>query len=399
VQGKIPLPTSIEGLSPYAFTARLLQGRIDVVIDPKQGAASGVLIYGPRRTTVLASGGRISVIAEGQGIAVGSYDGKETSVGIGATWKHIPPGSLIVVSPEHPLGLEAKLPTVPVGVAVTRPVIAVEGQTDPSRAVWQKVPDAKRYRVVILDNKGVVTKRFVTDATQLALSGLVPGRHELRVAALAQYDLDGAFSAPAYVNVVGVELPPGGFMAGGRAFLEPGQQLKLSHINGLEMTYDSATVYFKAVDKTGLRNGQSTTLHLRIPGSQERASLDVVPRALDTKIELTPALARWPRDKIRIRILLPKAIANSTSVELIPQVTVNSRLLELEWVRTEASLQTVILGPPVYPGPWVLRAQVTDQHGYVLGRNFIEIASMAGHDEEELPVEVHRFDAVVQTKR
>jgi hypothetical protein len=397
VQNKIPLPTSIDGLGPYAYTAKLQQGRLDIIVDTKRKPANGVLIYGPRRTTVLASGGRIAVAATDQGMAVGVYEGKEAAVGIGSTWKHIPAGNLIVVSPEQPAGVESKLPTTPTGVVVARPVIAVEGQTDPSRALWQKVSEATKYRVMLRDGAGQVVQRLVTTEPYSNLTGLQPGRYELRVAALAPFDLDGAFSEPAYVNVVGVEMPPGGFVSGGRAFLEPGQQLKFSYVDGLEMTYDRASVYFKAATKTGLRNGQSTTVHLRVPGSTERASLEVVPRALDAKVELTPTLARWPRDKVRIHIRLPKGIANTTGVELIPQVTVNSRTIELDWVRTEGAIETVILGPPVYPGPWVVRAQVTDQHGYVLGRNFLEIASMAGQDEEELPVEVHRSATVVQS--
>jgi len=278
-------------------------------------------------------------------------------------------------------------------------VIAVEGQLDPSRAVWKKLPEASRYRVTLRDPKGGYSKQFVTTETSTSLTGLLPGRYELRVAGLAQYDLDGAVSEPAFINVVGVELPPGGFLSGGRAFLEPGQQLKLTNVEGLEMTYDRATVYFKAVDKSGLRNGQSTTIYLRVPGSTERAALDVVPRALDTKVEIEPMTARWPRDKVRIHILLPKAIASSTSVELVPTVTVNSKPVQLQWSRSEGAMEAVLQAPPIYPGPWVLRAQVADQHGYVLGRNFIEIASMAGEDQDALPVEVHRAEQLVEVKR
>lgn len=399
VQTKIPLPTSIDGLGPFAYAARLHQGRVDVAIDTKQKPANGVLIYGPRRTTVLASGGHVSVVVTDAGVAVGVYDGKEAAVSIGSTWKHITAGNLLVVSAEHPMGLEGKLPDVPGNVTVARPVIAVEGQSDPSRATWQKANGAAKYHVVLSEPGGSYRRDFVTADSSAKLEGLAPGRYELRVAALAAFDLDGQWSPPAYVNVVGVEMPPGGFLTGGRAFLEPGQQLKLTHTNGLEMTYDRATVYFKAVDKTGLRNGQSTTLHLRVPGSQERASLDVVPRALDTKVDISPATARWPRDKIRIQIQLPKAIATSMSVQLVPTVTVNSRPVELEWVRSEGTLETVVPAPPIYPGPWVLRAQVTDQHGYVLGRNFLEIASMVGSDEDALPVEVHRGADEAQARR
>jgi hypothetical protein len=343
----------------------------------------------------MVSGGRAAVVVSDKGLAVGLYEGKDAAVGIGATWKHITAGEIMVVSADHPEGLESRLPPMPTQVTVARPVIAVQGLGDPSRAVWQKLPDTVGYRVTLRDATSDQSRTIETEQATVQLSDLSPGRYELRVAAIAEFGLEGPYSEPAYVNVVGVELPPGGFISGGKAFLEPGQQLKLSHVEGLEMTYDGATVYFNAVGRTGLRNGQASTFHLRLPGSQERASLDVAPRALETKIELTPTLARWPRDKIHIVVQLPKAIANSTAVELSPSVTVNNQPITLQWVRTDSTIQTVLAGPPLYPGPWVLRAQVTDQNGFVLGHNFLEIASMAGQKEEDLPVEVRRGTVTV----
>jgi hypothetical protein len=165
------------------------------------------------------------------------------------------------------------------------------------------------------------------------------------------------------------------------------------------MTYDGATMYFNAVGRAGLRNGQASTFHLRLPGALERTSLAVAPRGLETRVDLTPTLARWPRDKIHIVVQLPKSVAQGSGVELNASVTVNNEPVELDWVRTEATLESVILGPPVYPGPWVIRAQVTDQHGFVLSRNFLEIASMAGQKDEELPVEVHHGTITVQAQR
>jgi hypothetical protein len=399
VLGKMPLPTSIRGLSPYADMVRLLRGRLDAAIDPKKGAANAVIVYGPRKTSVLVSSGQVSIVVADNGIAVGVYEGRTASVGIGATWKQIAAGKMLVVSTEHPNGFESPLPDTPIGVTVARPVIAVTGLGDPSRAVWQKKPEVTAYRVHLRNTQSDEHRYLETPEPSINLVDLTPGRYELSVAALAEFGLDGAYSAPTYVNVVGVELPPGGYFYGGKAFVEPGQQLKLSYIEGLEMTYDGASVYFNAVGRTGLRNGHASTFHLRFPGSQERASLVVMPRSLDAKVVLSPTLARWPRDKIRIVVQLPKGVIESGLVTVRTSVTVNNRPVELEWVRTANTLETVLIGPPTYPGPWVLRAEVTDQHGFVLGHNFLEIASMAGQNEEELPVEVHRVPLSPQAKR
>lgn len=398
VQSKIPLPTPIASLGPFADSARLLKGRLDVAIDAKLAPANAVLVYGPRRITVLASGGRVSIIATELGVAVGVYEGRDAAVGIGSTWKQVSAGHMMVVSAEHPTGLQSLLPTAPKGLRVARPVLAVPGLSDPTQAEWDPVAEAKNYRVTLVDPKGAGGRSLETTKPELQLTDLNPGRYELRVAALGAFGLTGAYSETAHVNVVGVESPPGGFMSGGRVFIEPGQQLRLTNIEGLEMSYDSAPVYFKAVERTGLRNGRATILRLRVPGSTERASIELYPRSLDTKIDLSPATARWPRDKIRIQVQLPKALAQSNSVVLTPTVTVNGQPITLEWIRTSDAMETAILAPPVYPGPWVLRAQVTDQQGYVLGRNFLEIASMAGESPEDLPVQIHRNPTLIVTK-
>jgi hypothetical protein len=92
-----------------------------------------------------------------------------------------------------------------------------------------------------------------------------------------------------------------------------------------------------------------------------------------------------------VRIQLPKTLSGVASIQAIPSVSVNNRALDVQWAMTDQSLETVIPAPPSYPGPWVVRAEVVDQHGIVLGRNFLEIASMAGVDDEDIPREIHRL--------
>jgi hypothetical protein len=399
VQSKVPMPTSIDGLDSFAYTTQLTSGRIDIAVDPKKKPASGVIIYGPRRTTVLARGGHVSVIAGPAGLAVGAYDGKEASVGIGSTWKHVTAGNMFTVTAESPQGVESKLPATPGHVVVNGPVLSIEGATDAARAHWEPVPNAKHYALSLVNTETKARKNLDTSEPSVALRGLEPGRYELSVVAIESMGLDGAASEPTKVNVVGVVLPPGAYTSQGKVYLESLQQLTLTHVDGLETTYDNATLYFKAANRAGLRGTQATTLHLRLPGSTERASLELLPRDLHTRVEISPALARWPRDKVVIRIHLPKMLSEAQSIQLVPSVTVNNQAVELEWIRTAQSMETLIPTPPNYPGPWVLRAEVKDQHGIVLGRNFLEIASTAGLDDEDIPREIHRGPTHAQAKR
>lgn len=399
VQTKVPLPTSIEGLEPFAYAAQLTAGRVNIAIDTKQKPASGVLIYGPRRTTVLARGGNVSVIAGPNTLAVGVYDGKEASVGIGTAWKHITAGNMLVVSPENPQGVEGKLPAAPANVTVNRPVLSIPGSLEATRAEWAAVTDAKRYFVSLVNTATQTKKDLEATQPHLELAGLDAGRYELRVAAIDAAGLNGPTSAPAFVNVVGVELPAGAFVSQGKIYLESLQQITLTNVDGLEASYDSAPVYFKAANRASLRGTHATTLHLRVPGSTERASLALAPRDLHTQVDILPPMARWPRDKVIVRVQLPKLLALAKTLEVVPSITVNNQELKLEWLRTEQGMETVIPAPPNYPGPWVLRAEVADQHGIVLGRNFLEIASTAGLDDEDLPREIHRGPSQAQAKR
>lgn len=399
VQSKVLLPTSDTWLDPFAYAVQLTNGRIDIAVDPKKKPASGVIVYGPRRTTVLARGGHVTVIVGPSGLVVGDYDGKEASIGIGSTWKQIAPGKTFTVSAETPQGVTSTLPAVPSHVVVGGPVLSIDGGADASLVKWDPVPNARRYALSLVNTETKARKHLEASEPSVALRGLEPGRYELRVAAIESMGLHGDASEPTYVNVVGIALPPGAYASQGKVYLESLQQLTLSHVDGLEATYDNATVYFKAATHASLRGTQATTLYLHLPGSTERASLELLPRDLHTQVEISPALARWPRDKVVIRILLPKMLSEAQSIQLLPSITVNNQAVELEWTRTSQSMETVIPTPPNYPGPWVLRAEVKDQHGIVLGHNFLEIASTAGLDDEDVPREVHRGTVPVQAKR
>ncbi len=403
VQPKVTLPSGLDGLAPAVYAAQLMTGRIDIAIDPKRKPAHGVFIYAPRRMTVLARAGHVSVVAGPSSFAVGVYDGDHSaSVGIGSTWKHIAAGNVFTVSAEAPRGTESKLPPAPSQVLVNCPVLAIDGGASPlsgARASWHEVPGARRYLVHLVETE--TKKRKTLEATEpsVALRGLDPGRYELRVAAVDAMGLSGAVSEPTFVNVVGIVLPPGAFASQGKVYLEALQQLTLTHVDGLEASYDNAPVYFKATHLVGLRGTLATTLHLRLPGASERASLELLPRDLHAQVEISPPLARWPRDKVVVRVHLPKMLSGAPSLLVVSSVTVNSRLLDVEWAQTDRGLEAVIPSPPFYPGPWIVRAEVADQHGIVLGRNFLEIASMAGLDDEDIPREIHRGPFRTQAQR
>src|SRR5512133_2588889 len=314
---KVQLPAGVEGLSPYAYTAQLTQGRVDIHIDPSKRPASGVMINGSRRGSVLARGGRLAVAVSPAGMAVGVFEGRDASVGIGSTWKQIPAGNMVAITARAPQGIESKLLPAPKHVAVSHPVIALEGLDQATLATWDPVPGAQRYLLQLVHSRTNSNKRIEANGPSAALTGLAPGKYSLRVSAVETVGIDGLPSEPVAVNVVGVELPPGAFVSRGKICIEPNQQIALTHVDGLEASYDSAPVYFAATSQVGLRGTRATTFHLRIPGSKERTSVELVPRSLHTSVEIFPAAARWPRDKVVVRIELPSTADGTPPIEIV----------------------------------------------------------------------------------
>jgi len=233
-------------------------------------------------------------------------------------------------------------------------------------------------------------QHFDVAEPSLLLANLSPGKYAVRVSSTDAYGIEGAPSAPAFVNVVGIALPNGAFLSNGKVYLEPNRPMAILNGNGIEMAYDDAEAYAAVETHVGLRGTRATRLKFRVAGEAEITPVDLVPRTLAVDIALSPASARWPRDKVSVLIQLPKDMAGFPKVELVPQVTINSQPVHVEWLRSEAGLETTIPRPPSYPGPWVLRAVVTDQYGCTLGRNFLEIGSMVGLDEHESPREIIR---------
>lgn len=387
IRSKVTLPPGVEGVAPQAFAAQLNSGRVDVTIDTKKRPADGIMIFGPRRTSILARGGRLSIVAVPNAVAVGVYDGKEASVGIGTTWKTVPPGRMIVVTSNV---VESKLPAAPPRIAVKRLALAVEGVAEPLQVSWDATPAAQRYVVRVLRTEDNSVERLEATSPSLVVANLSPGKYAIRISSTDAYGIEGNPSAPALVNVVGIALPHGAFLSNGKVYLEPNRPMAILNGNGIEMAYDDATSYEAVDTHVGLRGTRATRLNFRVAGEAETTPIDLVPRTLAVAIALSPASARWPRDKISVSIQLPKNRSDFPKVEIIPKITINGQPVPLEWIQTQTGLEATILRPPSYPGPWVLRAVVTDQYGCTLGRNFLEIASMVGADEQEPPREIYR---------
>lgn len=386
VRPKVTLPPGIEGVAPQAFAAQLNSGRLEVTVDPGRRPADGVMLFGPRKTSIFVRGGRVTVAAQASGVAVGVNDGKDVSVGIGTTWKTVSPGRMMVVAASGVA--ESPLPPPPSRIVAKRLILAVDGASEPLSATWNAVPGAKRYAVELTGAETKVLRRFDVTEPAFTVSELGPGKYAIRVSTEESYGIRGIASEPVFVHVMGIRLPSGAFLSNGKVYLEPNRPMEVLNGTGIEMAYDESSAYSAVEPYVGLRGSRATRLNLRVAGEQEPTRIELLPQTFSATIALGPAKARWPRDKVSVRVELPGELADFPQIQVAPQVTVNNKPLELQWRRTGAVLEATIPRPPHYPGPWIIRAVVTDQHGRAWGRDFLEVASMVGADDQEPPREI-----------
>jgi hypothetical protein len=177
------------------------------------------------------------------------------------------------------------------------------------------------------------------------------------------------------VRVVGVTLPPGGYSAGGDIFIGAGQEVHFSHTDGLEMTYEGAGRYVPASGAVTLYRGETTMVSFRVPGSLYPTTARLRPRGLYAHVALGPSRAVWPSDPIQIAIELRNkdGAAIPQWLELKTEVKLGIEPIQVAFTHDGNRLVGTV--PPTdKAGPWVLRVEVKDQFGALLGRDFLEIA-------------------------
>jgi hypothetical protein len=164
----------------------------------------------------------------------------------------------------------------------------------------------------------------------VTFAAVEPGQYEITARSID--GITGLWSTAEAVRVVGVSLPPGGYAAGGDIFIGRGQDVRFSHTDGLEMTYEA-------------------------------------------KVAIGPSRAVGPKDPIAIVVELKARGDQGVPewLELKPEVKLGIEPIDVAFTR-EGNRLVGTVPPTDKPGPWVRRVQVKDQFGALLGRDFLEIA-------------------------
>ena len=362
------------GPGPLVHTTVLVLRQGRVTVSSPAAARRAVLVKAPRDLGGICRGGRMVVLAGPRSSTVANLDGVALAA-VGTVWKPLPPASAGTVGSDQSLEVTSLLPA-PRWKSAAPILVATREQVMLREVEWRSVQGTVGHRLV-LHRVGATEPTVEVDCPGQRLCrplSLEPGRYQLEVQGVDARGLPGAVSRPLEVAVVGTQLPPGGYVdPQGALRLPRGGTVGLVGVEGLEMSTGNAA-WVPAPHRTWLHREVPMQVRLRRPGSADSAALTLAPRQVRASVWVGPKDARWPSDPVSIHVVLttPSGAAVPSVIQPESAVTLNGRELELQWRRDEDGWSASV-APRTDYGPWVIRVEVTDQHGVPLGRDFLEV--------------------------
>ncbi len=356
----------------------LIHGRAEVTV-PTLRDPTAVMVRGPGKLSAVAKEGHLSFVVDADRSTAAARDG-EMLVGLGNDWRPLRSGYARTLAPEDPSALTRPVLTSP-SVSTESKLVVVHGnEAAHAAATWTRLSNAARYDVVLTrtgPDAAVVSHQLVTEPSA-SLDSLPPGKYALVVSGIDKQGLAGKPSEACSLRVVGIEPPPGSATsADGAIILARDQHVSLIDAEGVEISYGSSSLFMSAPATLNLAHGEPTTVRLRAPGTTAEALLHLAPKGLHAAVSIGPRAARWPVDHVAIQVDLYDTTGNAIPDEsgIDATVTVNLTKVPVKWEHVGHTLRTT-LAPGTPPGPWVVRTEVRDRHGDLLGRDFLEVAPL-----------------------
>ena len=376
-QPTIPVPRHMKELAPRAYAVQLLTGRLDVDIDTSRKPIFGVMVHAPRQVAAFSTGGKSAIVASPLGVVIADISGNDLSGASADKWRSLHVGTALVVSRESPAGSVHELLKRPVLRAANSLKLDLGG-SEPTNLSWSEVSDTQSYRVTLYQEtpQGSVPVNVIETRHALyELPRLEPGQYTATVSAVDRWNIGSPPSNAVPIRVIGVELPKGAYVYHGIPQLGKLQQVHLSHVEGLEMAYGTASLFGQVPASLGLPTGYPLLVRFREQGASDEVKLMLEPRSIQSSIQFEPRAARWPGQavKVTVRIFGPEGAKLSESVDVAISTSVNARPIDVHWAHEGSTWITRIEQPPI-SGPWILRVTASDQVGQVLAHDFIEIA-------------------------
>lgn len=244
---------------------------------------------------------------------------------------------------------------------------------------WAPVQGAQGYALSLSEattGRSLVTARVSEPRLEAFREPVPPGKYALAVAAI---DGDGFVSTKQTilpVTVSGLELPGGAaVLPNNTVLIAPEQQLKLTFAEGLTLTTANHKNGVAGTEPFGLEGNNRAVILIHPPNGGESSSLTLVQRLPLVSAWVGPKFATWPDDALALQVSFVDGNGRPTPREIEPTVRVYVGLepIDVSWEKSE-SLWLARLPAVQGTGPWVVRLEVVDQYGVVIGRDFAEIA-------------------------
>jgi len=360
------------GAKTTTYSFALMHGRVDVQVPAKPKSA---VLCSIGKLSAVVSAGQASVLSHGDDSTVAAQSGDVRTL-LDDHWQTLAPATLAHFGPGRP-GTPEPAIAAPAFASGQRLWFSPGEPVPIAGVTLARVNDADHYelRLRARDGSGEQLRSVRGLRQDDPFVPVAPGQYELAARSVDRDGLPGPWTKGEPVRVVGVSLPPGGYASGGDIFIGSGQEVHFSNTDGLEMTYEGAGRYVPASQAVSLYRGETTVVSFRVPGSLFPTSARLRPRGLYAHVALGPKRAVWPTDPVQIAVELRSKDGEPVPQWLEPKTEVKLGIETIDVNFTRDGNRLVGTVPPVdKPGPWVVRVEVKDQFGALLGRDFLEVA-------------------------
>jgi hypothetical protein len=367
----------LPGKKTATYSVILRKGQVDVELPEEGTPRSAVAVGTSSDTRVVTLSGKVCMRAEGANITTLSYGGL-TTVTQGTKLTRLPnqiKRTYLGKAGTTDLGLLGSTSWV----GGKRVWLAIRSTVKVSGYTWSPVAGAIGYEIALVDKAtGQALHQQRTLDTRLEGDGfdLKPGQYELRITAI---DRDGFISPQSQtfdIRVVGVVLPPGAeILKNNTISIGFEQKLSLEHAEGLTLTTADHRGNVPATSAFGLANQDRASILIHPQAGGDVTTLTLVRRENLVQAWVGPKHVTWPLDPVELRIELKDARGQKLDprVEPTAKVTIGVTPVTVDWIRDE-NFWHAQLPAQTGRGPWVVRLEVLDQYGVLIGRDFVEVA-------------------------
>lgn len=360
----------------------LVSGRVHAVRLARAGKRDiAVLVTTSRKLMGATADGEFVAIADKDEGVVAALRGT-TLLSTGTAWQALTEGQYGKVTRGMPKIVTLDLPQAPVLRTSKKLWMSLSENATIEGLSWTRGGADVSVRLsVTRSDSGEEVSSFTLSSDSLPHNRLTlgPGLYLARVQSTNSYGLSGPYSEPVQLRVIGVKTHRGARVdARGTVHLAANQRAEFMNVEGLLMAYGNGSQWAPATASVPLRDHEPVFVHFREHDSADVVSARLEPRGVVADVYVGSKLAQWPGDTVEVRVHLQDGAGDLADGAVVPkfEVTLGIEPLAVKWKRDGATWRAQI-PPQPGPGPWVIRAVVTDEHGVELGRDFLEIAERA----------------------